>query len=208
MPSNLLNKQNNKLRVVPKPKGEITMDDYSDSYYLPYSVVGNNFEIYYIPKAIDDYIELSQQICSEKNFNKKLFYCYQQLKLLPFWIKDELSIGDFIPPVVPCRDWGPKLHMYKGEWDKARDFILQCDKANAYYPNHGENELKELADFQYVAEIALSYISIHPGVLQKDIYTILNNQIPDINILKRFTRWSTQIRKEPYKRTNKLFVSN
>ena len=98
--------------------------------------------------------------------------------------------------------------MYKGEWDKARDFILQCDKANAYYPNHGENELKELADFQYVAEIALSYISMHPGVLQKDIYTILNNQIPDINILKRFTRWSTQIRKEPYKRTNKLFVSN
>ncbi len=203
---NLLRKQNNKLRVVPGQKEEMTMEDYSDPYYLPYSVVGNNFEIQYIPKAIDDYIELSQKICSEKDPDKKLSYCYQQLKLLPFWVKDELSIGDFIPPVVPCRDWGPKLHMYKGEWGEARNFVLQCDKANAYYPNHGEDELKEIEDFQYVAEVALSYIRMHPGVLQKDIYAILSNQLSDINILKRFTRWSMQIKKEPYKKTNKLFV--
>ena len=75
------------------------MEDYSDPYYLPYSVVGNNFEIQYIPKAIDDYIELSQKIYSEKDPDKKLSYCYQQLKILPFWVKDELSIGNFIPPV-------------------------------------------------------------------------------------------------------------
>lgn len=182
------------------------MDDYSNPYYLPYSVVGKDFEICYISKAIDDYFELSQQIYSEKDPDRKLFYCYQQLKLLPFWIKDELSIGDFVPPVVPCRDWGPKLHMYKGEWDKARNFVIRCDKANAYYPNHGEDEMREIDDFQRVAEKALSYIRMHPGVLQKDIYKILGDQVSDINVLKRFMRWSLQIKKESYKTTNKLFA--
>lgn len=182
------------------------MKDYTDPYFLPYSVVGADFEIDYIPRALQDYIDLSQKIYSEKDPDQKLSYCYQQLRILPFWIKDELSIGDFIPPVIPCRDWGPKLHMYKGEWDKARNFVLQCDNANAYYPNHGEKELKEIADFQYTAQIALSYIRMHPGILQKDIYKALSNNISDISVLKRFMRWSMQIKKEPYNGTNKVFA--
>lgn len=183
------------------------MEDYNDSYYLPYCVEGKDFSIGFLPKALDDYYNLSEAIFSEKDWKKKLELCHKQLEILPFWVKTELETSDSLSPVVACRDWGSKIYMYNGDWRSAEKFIQKCVLANAYYPNHGEAELQELYEYRKVAETTISFLEKNPGFLQKNIYKALSGIVSDISILKRFTRWSNQIRKEPFERTNRLFIS-
>jgi len=167
----------------------------------------NNHTVYITPpKYILAYFELSEKILAEKDVFKRIEYCNQQFVYLPAFVKSELDSCGSLPPLIACRDWAPKLYMRLGRWADAERAIQNAIRANAYYPDHGEKELAYLYNYRKVANITLEFLKENPGYLQKDIYKALNDQIEDISLLKNFTRWSMQIKKEPYKRTNKLYA--
>lgn len=159
-----------------------------------------------IPDSIKNYFYLSEQIMKEKDISKKITYCNHQLLLLPFFIKSELEISDSLPPVIACRDWGPKLYMRLGRWDDAESFIRNCIQSNAYFPKDGHEELLLLSRFRKVTDIVLNFLITNPGFLQKNMYKTLSLSEDDNEILKRILRHSLLIEKIPYKSTNKLYV--
>lgn len=163
--------------------------------------------------AMTDYFDFSHKIEAEKNIYKKIEYCHEQFELLPFFIKTELELsGEHglrqLPPFIACREWAPKLYMRLGKWEEAEKFIRDCAAINGYYPEHGEDELNYLHLYKETAEAAIQFLISNPGYLQKDIYKALIPQVKDISVLKNFVRWSLVIEKEPYKKTNRLYVRN
>ena len=173
-----------------------------------------------VPQAMTDYFDYSEKIIREKDISMKLWYCHCQLKLLPFFTWDYLhdledkdrelfkNEGRKAFELIACRDYAPKIYMRLGLWDNARDFIFACMKANAYYPKRGVEELAYLEKYKVTAEFTVEYIRANPGILQKDIYKAIGGVVLDKDILKQFIRWSHLIRKEPYGKTNKLYVAD
>lgn len=145
-----------------------------------------------------------QQIYIEKDIKRKLALCEEGLKLLPEFMAPYLSAGFPAPKELACRDLAPELYMRLGDWQNALRVIQFCISANAYYPKAGEEELQYLHQYSETAEIAVNYIKEHPGLAQRDIYKKLCPPA-DREMLKKFTRYSLQIRKEPYQNTNRLY---
>lgn len=163
-----------------------------------------------LPQAVMDYFEYSERIIHEKDVSKKLEYCHKQLKLLPWYVWKELNSPyfKFLPPLIACRDCAPKLYMRMGKWEEAKDFILACIDANAYYPDRGEKELEYLEKYKETALAALAYIEAYPGTLQKDLYDTLEQNGVDRDILKQFVRWTSLVRKVPHGKTNMLYAEH
>lgn len=184
------------------------MNNYVDTYYNDIEIISRNEALIFLPKAVQDYFDLSEKIKTEKDISKKLEYCNKQFLLLPYFVQSELDSPGSLPPVIACRDWAPKLYMRLGKWEDAEHSIKKSIEANAYYPNKGEKELSYLYEYKKVAKITLQFLKNNPGYLQKNIYKALEDQVSNMSILKNFIRWSLLLRKEPYNRTNKLFVNS
>lgn len=152
-----------------------------------------------------EYYSLLEKMRNEKNIYRKLELCGHSYQVLPSVIKEFRKEG-FIPPSIPCRDEGPKLYIRTGQWEKAEEAVRICMKAKAYYPDDGKEVLKNIQQFCQVGRRIISYISSHPGCLQKDIYKATNISPEEKDQAKYFCKYSLQIRKEPYKNTNKLYV--
>jgi len=129
------------------------------------------------------------------------------LPILPAFTKAMNWQCGELPPTIECRNILPDLYKRLGQWQDAKRVIETCAAAGAY-PNGADQELTDLERYAQAADIATDYIKEHPGVLQKDIYKLLANSNADPDMLKRFTRTSLQIRKEPAGKTNKLFIAN
>lgn len=184
------------------------MCDYETTYYDEIEVITDKYHYLLLPKALQDYMEFSYEIQHQKDLLVKLDYCHRQLEVLSFSVDCDLKSMKRLPPFIACREWGPKIYMRLGKWKEAEDFIRECIKANAYFPNKGENELAYLEKYHKIADVILQFLNNNPGYLQKDIYKALNDSIDDISIFKNFIRWSLLIKKEPYGKTNKLYVAD
>lgn len=157
---------------------------------------------------ITEFFRLSEIIGSGKNSIKdRLDACEKSFPMLKEFCRMELKDCGEVPPVINCRDYGVKLYLRLGDWENAERVINLCISAKAYTKKEGKEELEDLHSYRKVAEIALSYITEHPGCLQKDIYKALGLDGDDKEQLKHFLRSSLQIRKEKYNSTNKLFVN-
>lgn len=170
----------------------------------------NTFPDYTPPSAkMQKFYALSKQIDDNKDIEKKLLACEASYKILPDVIEEFIKRDHELPPIINCRDIGPTLYMRLGKWHCACRVIKICIDADAYYPNtneRGENALQYLREYMDVAVATTTFIKTNPGTLQKDIYKNLKNL--DRDILKSFIRSSMQIRKEKFKNTNKLYLSN
>lgn len=145
-------------------------------------------------------------ILEETDIHKRLLLCEAGLKLLPQFMEPYLRAGFPAPEDLACRDNAPELYMRLGDWDNALRVIRFCIDTNSYYPKSGEEELLYLRQYSETATAALAFLADNPGTLQRDIYRKL---CPPVNrdMLKHFTRYSLQIKKEPYKNTNRLFAA-
>lgn len=174
---------------------------------LPKGTVVSKKEDFVLPaKCIHKLYENHQAIYEEKDIQKRLQLCEDGLKLLPEFMVPYLQAGFPAPEDLACRDFAAELYMRLGDWANALRVIQACMEANAYYPESGENELMHLRKYSEAATEALAYIAEYPGSLQRDMYKKLCPPL-DREELKHFIRYSLQIRKEPYKNTNKLYVA-
>lgn len=157
-------------------------------------------------KCVPALFENQQMIYEEKDVYKKLQLCEEGLKYLHGFMVPYLSAGFPAPKYLACRDLTPELYMRIGKFRDAERVIKYCISCNVYYPASGEEQLLALAKYEKAAIIAVSYIREHPGVFQKDLYNKLDGTGADRECLKRFTRSSLQLRKEPSGKTNKLYL--
>lgn len=156
-------------------------------------------------RCVSRLAKIQQTVYEEKDIKKQLHLCEEGLKLLPEFMEPYLKGSFPAPEDLACRDLTPELYMRLGDWANALRVIQICMAANAYYPESGEAELIHLRQYSEAATSALAYIAEHPGTLQRDIYKRLCPPFGREE-LKHFTRYSLQIRKEPYKNTNRLYI--
>ena len=152
------------------------------------------------------FFELSNIIETEKDIQKKLDACEKSYALLPQFVSDCVKMDDELPPFINCRDVGPILYMWIGNWSSAQLSIEKCITANAYYPEDGAAELRYLNTYRKVALTAISYIRENPGCLQRNIYKALGFENEDRDALKDFLKHSQQITKEKSGNTYKLYA--
>lgn len=181
--------------------------DYYFEGYLPKNAQISRVVDFILPaKCTPKLYENHHAIYEEKNIKKRIQLCEDGLKLLPEFMIPYLQAGFPAPEDLACRDFAAELYMRLGDWNNALRVIQICMAANAYYPESGETELIHLKQYSETATNALAYITEHQGILQRDIYKKLCPPL-DREELKHFVRYSLQIRKEPYKNTNALYVS-
>lgn len=161
----------------------------------------------YKPLRMGEFYRLSSIIETEKNIYKKLEACEESYPMLKEFCKYCIRIDNELPPVINCRDIGFELYMRLGRWEDVERVFAICENANAYYPNHGEDEQNYLIGYKNIALSAIKYINENPGCLQKNIYKAMNLQDEDKMHLKHFLRCSLQIHKEKCGTTNKLYIS-
>lgn len=155
---------------------------------------------------LDKFYELSFKIESEKDVEKKLYYCEESFKILPAVIKLFIDRDNALPSHILCRDTGPWLYMRLGRFNDARRAIQLCIDCNAYYPETGNEEIAFLNSYENAANIATDFIRKNPGFLQRKIYDALQNDIPDREALKSFIRNSYTLRKVRSGSTNELYI--
>lgn len=152
------------------------------------------------------YFEGLKDAQGSKDIKKKITAYENNLKSLEDFISEWLARDGELPPIIPCRDELPELYKQIGDWKNAERVIKHCIACNAYFPENGETELKDLLLYQIAAEKALELIKENPGVLQKNIYKMLKDENLDDYSLKHFTRCSLQIKKVPANGTNRLYA--
>lgn len=169
---------------------------------------GKILSVYEMPEAfVQRSVEIRKRVDGAVSIADKIVLLEEELQLLPdavrWWYKRAVPDQAF-PSIMYCRDKLPDYYMRCGKWEDAERVIRTCAGYNLYYPGDGSAELSGLMDYQDIAECVISFIGRHPGVYQKDMYSLL----PDLDrgILKRVLRSSELIRKEPEGRTNKLYV--
>lgn len=158
-------------------------------------------------KIMKEFYLLSDEIKNSNDINKILEACEASYEILYDVVDIWKKQYNEVPPSILCRDIGPELYMRLGKWEHAVSAILACIEAEAYYPNNdegGQQALTYLNLYSKTAILAVDYIRKNPGTLQREIY----RKLPELDqpMLKHFTRCSLQIRKVPYKSTNKLYV--
>lgn len=158
-------------------------------------------------KICTDFFNKSALATQAKNdIQQSILLWENTLTLLPLFVKCELWQYGELPLTIECRDKLPDLYKRLGKWNDAKRVIEFCAAAGAY-PNGPEKELADLDLYSKAADIAIDYIKDNPGTLQKDLYKLLSSSDADQEMLKRFTRTSLQITKEPTGKTNKLFIN-
>lgn len=157
-------------------------------------------------KEMKLFYSLSEQIEKGANIFDRIDACEKSYELLTEFTKQSLKVDGDLPPVIACRDYGPNFYMKLGQWDKAELAIRKCIMANAYYPGNGTEELEYLHKFKEVAQKILDFIKKNPGYFQRDIYKVFNFTSEEKEIAKYFIKYSLQLKKEPYKNTNRLFI--
>lgn len=183
--------------------------------YLQPIIFGNRslFDLYQrteekAHRICTDFFDKSALANQAKNdIHQSILLWENTLELLPLFVKCELWQYGELPPTIECRDKLPDLYKRLGKWVDAKRVIDFCTTAGAY-PNGPEKELADLELYSKAANIAVNYIKTNPGTLQKDLYKLLANSGVDQEMLKRFTRTSLQINKEPTGKTNKLFFND
>lgn len=155
----------------------------------------------------DDFFGLSQAIESEKDIYAKIALCEKSYHMLPEFVRFSLAQDGELPPFINCRDIGPAMYMRLGKWEQAESAIRKCIAANAYYPDDGQAELDDLSIYKAVATKIVGFLTANPGFLQKDIYKNIGFSPEEKEQAKYFCRSSLQIRKEPFGKTNKLYVN-
>lgn len=137
----------------------------------------------------------------------KIEACEESYKLLPQFVKDSLKDYKELPPTIYCRDRGPTLYAMTGQWDKAIDSVQFCISVHAYQTKEKESEaLSNILQMCDIGKRIVSYVSDHPGCLQKDIYKTVEISPEEKNSAKYFLRYNVVLRKEPYNKTNRLFL--
>ena len=173
---------------------------------LPDGAVISSKNDFILPAKCVGRLQKNQQmIYEERDIKKRLQLCEEGLKLLPEFMAPYLKGGFPAPRDIACRDISLELYLRLGDWNNALRVIQFCISSNAYYPNSGEEQLLYLRKYSETATAAISYIEENPGVPQKSIYNKLCPPL-DREMLKKFTRTSFQIFKEPSGNTNRLYV--
>ena len=154
-------------------------------------------------EVYDSYYRLSEVIQHSKSTAQKLAACEESYEILPAFVRANLRDFGDLPNSIPCRDIGIEMYMRRGEWTKARSAIEKCAAAGVY-DDDGQADFEYLERYQQAAIAALDFLKVNPGYLQKNIYKALPSV--DKECLKKFTRSSHLIRKEPQGNTNRLYV--
>ncbi len=150
---------------------------------------------------------LSEKIRSGNDVYAKIEACEESYNLLHQFVKDSLKDCKELPPTIYCRDRGPTLYAMTGQWDKAVEAVQICIAARAYQPRKsGSEALSNIMQMCDIGKRIVSYVSDHPGCLQKDIYKVLEISPEEKNLAKYFLRYNVVLRKEPYNKTNRLFL--
>lgn len=152
------------------------------------------------------YYQLSDQIEVAQTIQEKLLLCEKMRPVLSGFVSASLEADGHLPPYILCRDYAPIWYMRTGQWDAALGYINFCISCNAYYPEHGDQELQYFSLYRYAAQTAMDFISKNPGCLQNKIYKQIGNSV-DKECLKQFVRYSLLIQKVPCGKTNKLYVA-
>lgn len=173
--------------VAPEPMSD-------EDYFLTRRGMG---EVY------DSYYRLCYVIQNSKSTAKRLAACEESYEILPAFVRVNLRDFGNIPNSIPCRDYGIEMYMRQGEWAKAQSAIEKCAAAGVY-DDDGQEMYDYLERYQTAATVALQFLRDNPGYLQRNIYKAL----PNVNreCLKKFTRSSLLIRKEPQGNSNRLYV--
>lgn len=149
--------------------------------------------------------EKQQMVYKEKDINKQIQLCREQLRRIHEFMEPYISAGFSAPWELACRDFLPELYMNMGKWTDAENVIKLCIDAQAYSPEDGSKQLANFESRRKVATETLTYIKQNPGCLQRNIYKAMGYIDEEREILKQFLRNSTQIEKEKYNNTNKLY---
>ncbi len=173
---------------------------------LPDNTIISNKQDFILPAKCTPMIYQKQQkIYKEKDMNKKIQLCEDQLKKLYEFMTPYISAKFPAPSELACRDLLPALYMQLGKWKEAETTIKICIVSKAYYPENGTEELEYLRSYQKIAMGTLSYISQNPSCLQRNIYKAMGYEGEEKELLKYFLRNSKQIEKVKYNNTNQLF---
>lgn len=173
---------------------------------LPADTVISNKKDFVLPaECTSIFYETEQKIHQESDINKLIQLCESESKKLHEFMKPYLSAKFPAPAELACRDLLPHLYMQLGKWKKAENAIKTCITEKAYYPEDGAAELAQFKIYQKVATETLSYLSRHPGFLQKNIYKVMGYEGEEKEQLKYFLRNSKQIEKVRCNNTNQLF---
>lgn len=155
------------------------------------------------------YISLSDVIQHSKNIYERIAACEESLKSLPDFVKSCLKQDGDLPPVIPCRDYAPQLYMNIGQWDNAEKVIRYCISIHAYYPaQEGKETLAWFNEYKKTALKIITYLESNPGTLQKNIYKVTEISEQEKSNARHFCRYSLLLRKEPYGKTNKLYLTD
>ena len=150
---------------------------------------------------------LSEKIRSGNDVYAKIEACEESYNLLPQFIKDWKKDCKDLPPTIYCRDRGPTLYAMTGQWDKAIESVQTCIAARAYQTKKdGTEALSRITQMCNIGKRVISYVSDHPGCLQKDIYKAVEISPDEKDSAKYFLRYNVILRKEPYNKTNRLFL--
>lgn len=183
-----------------------------EHYYkndLPSDAVISNKDDFVLPAECTSlFYKTQQKIYEEDDINKRIRLCEREIKELNEFMTPYLSAGFPAPSELACRDLLPDLYMQLGQWEKAENTINACITAKAYYPEDGSTELANFESYRKVATETLSYISQHPGCLQRNIYKSMGYEGEEKECLKHFLRNSKCIKKVKYNNTNQLFCQN
>lgn len=152
---------------------------------------------------------LSEIIQGGGDIHERIAACEQSFKFLPDFVKKCLELDGDLPPVIPCRDYAPDLYMKIGQWDKAEASIRYCISIGAYHPaSEGEQALENFQNYKKIALKIIDFLKINPGFLQKNIYKAVEISDIEKSDAKHFCRYSLLLRKEPYGKTNKLYLED
>jgi len=131
-------------------------------------------------KAASQYFEALDVMRATKRYFKQDPNPYLEagescLSALPAFIKEWLA--DFgeegLPPSIPCRDELPAAYMSLGRWEDAVRVVEACYSAKAMSSNEKKEAVAWIRACQGVTESLGEYLERNPGVLQKDIRTLL-----------------------------------
>jgi hypothetical protein len=173
---------------------------------LPSDTVINDKNDFVLPaKCTSMFYNTQHQLYEERDINKRILLCENELKKLKTFMKPYLSAGFPSPCELACRDLLPDLYIQLGEWENAENTIKSCIAAGAYYPEDGSDQLSDFESYRKVATETLFYISQNPGCLQRNIYKHMGYDGKEKEILKHFLRNSQQIEKVKCNHTNQLF---
>lgn len=182
--------------------------EYYDKGDLPSGSTISNKNDFILPAKCTPMIyEKQQMIYDEKDINKQIQLCKEQLKKIHEFMKPYISTKFPAPCELACRDFLPELYMKMGKWTDAENVIKLCIDAQAYFPEDGSEQLAEFEAYRKIAMEALTYIEQNPGCLQRNIYKALPYEGDEREQLKHFLRYSKQIKKIKHGNTNEIYCN-